>query len=313
VTDAFQATPLPTQELAAPGTNTATINQPVALFRNFYDARVETELVVGLKGLYDAVAPKPAVYSRKKDIPLFVLAAFRIAPYIGKTAQKYGPGPGKQRSNEHIETMGPRIAFDFDAVPVQAIADKFRNFAIGHIAYESFSSESAGDSKVVGRGRVIVFLDGMWPASEHKAICEVINRVLFNSAADRGAFPAAQGFAILARRHENHRPFADGARGQLLSLAKIRALVPPPKPRTFITKSGPAQTAKTSSSRKRAASGRWASPIPRTTGTQSSNRSDANGPTRSIRTRSHPSHSMLPTPCHGPQRITQDAPTSKPR
>jgi len=232
VTDQARAAPTP-HPLIAPGTSTEEdLRQPIALFRNFYDALVDSEKVLDLQGLFAAVASAPKVYGEKKRIPLVILGELRSAPYIGKTAEKHGTGPGKQRSNKHIVALGPGVLFDIDRVPVEEISRRLTILGISHVVYTTWSSDDPpSDGKVRGRGRVILFADGTWGTDEHKAICAVINEQLLDRAADTNAFTPAQGFALHAIKAVGQRTFTHARHGAKLSLVKIRKLMAKTQPK----------------------------------------------------------------------------------
>ncbi len=225
-----------THALIEPGTGTATLSQPVAVFRSFFDARIQREHVLDLIGLYNHVIALPVRHYRKKGYaPCFSLAEYQVAPFIGKTADKYGRGPGKQRSNSHVVKMGPGIAFDVDSVPAHEMSDRMRALGLGHIVFTSYSSglTMPAENKVAGRGRLILFLDGTWEPHEHERVCETINRLVLNGVADDGAFAAPQPFAVhcTAAETPGQPTFHYAQYGLRLSLAKIRALSQEPSPK----------------------------------------------------------------------------------
>jgi hypothetical protein len=75
---------------------------------------------------------------------------------------------------------------------VEEVAKRLTARGIAYIVHTSYSSgeENKTEGKVRGRGRLDLFLDGTWTPAEHKAICELVNRVsLLNTTSDsiRGA------------------------------------------------------------------------------------------------------------------------------
>lgn len=65
--------------------------------------------------IIDMVAPEdgPRLAEDKARVPYFVPCMLKVAPFVGKTAERYPGQPGKQRSASHV-TDGAIFPKDFD-------------------------------------------------------------------------------------------------------------------------------------------------------------------------------------------------------
>lgn len=179
--------------------------------------------------IIDMVAPEdgPRLAEDKARVPYFVPCLLKVAPFVGKTAERYPGQSGKQRSASHV-TAGAWFAIDLDGITPEDKARILGRLVASEALFCAYSTYSHGKNPDEVRMRVLVFMDRALEPLQWADVWHVLNRVFFDGLADVATAKLSQQAGVLATH-----PAREGAafrvmnRGALLSADALRALVPP--------------------------------------------------------------------------------------
>jgi len=179
--------------------------------------------------IIDRTAPEdgPLLAEDKARVPYFVPCALKVAPFVGKTAERYPGQSGKQRSASHV-TAGALFPNDFDGITPEDKARILGRLVGSGVLFCAYSTYSHGKNPDEVRMRVLVFVDRTLEPLQWADVWHVLNRVLFDGLADVATAKLSQQAGVWATH-----PGREGAafrvmnRGALLSADALLALVPP--------------------------------------------------------------------------------------
>jgi hypothetical protein len=179
--------------------------------------------------IIDRTAPEdgPRLAEDKARVPYFVPCALKVAPFVGKTAERYPGQSGKQRSASHV-TAGALFPNDFDGITPEDKARILGRLVGSGVLFCAYSTYSHGKNPDEVRMRVLVFVDRTLEPLQWADVWHVLNRVLFDGLADVATAKLSQQAGVWATH-----PGREGAafrvmnRGALLSADALLALVPP--------------------------------------------------------------------------------------
>lgn len=179
--------------------------------------------------IIDRTAPEDAslLAEDKAHVPYFVPCALKVAPFVGKTAERYPGQSGKQRSASHV-TTGAWFAIDLDGITPEDKARILGRLVASGVLFCAYSTYSHGKNPDEVRMRVLVFMDRALEPLQWADVWHVLNRVFFDGLADVATAKLSQQAGVWATD-----PAREGAafrvmtRGALLSADALLALVPP--------------------------------------------------------------------------------------
>jgi len=179
--------------------------------------------------IIDMVAPEdgPRLAVDKARVPYFVPCLLKVAPFVGKTAERYPGQSGKQRSASHV-TDGALFPKDFDGITTEDKARILGRLVGSGVLFCAYSTYSHGKNPDEVRMRVLVFMDRALEPLQWADVWHVLNRLYFDGLADVATAKLSQQAGVWATH-----PAREGAafrimnRGALLSADALLALVPP--------------------------------------------------------------------------------------
>jgi len=179
--------------------------------------------------IIDMIAPEDGLRlaEDKVHVPYFVPCMLKVAPFVGKTAERYPGQSGKQRSASHV-TAGAWFASDLDGITTEDKARILGRLEASGVLFCAYSTYSHGKNPDEVRMRVLVFMDRSLEPLQWADVWHVLNRVFFDGLADVATAKLSQQAGVWATHPER-----EGAalrvmnRGALLSADALLALVPP--------------------------------------------------------------------------------------
>jgi hypothetical protein len=192
--------------------------------------------------IIDAVADEsgPRLVEEKGQAIYFLTTPLRIAPYVGKTAEKFPRGAqGQMRSASHV-IAGTWFPFDLDGLTEAiwtAILDRLQASGAKFCVYTTWSFGLA--SKPGIRVRTLLFLDrGLAPQDWTRA-WQVINAHYFEGLADPKTQYLHQQAGVWATAADRAPQSFRHVGGQyLLSADDLLATAPPVKPKLQVPSRG---------------------------------------------------------------------------
>jgi len=184
----------------------------------------------------EMIAPEdgPRIIEDKANGPYFVLCPLKVAPFVGKTAERFPGQSGKQRSASHV-TESASFAIDLDGLtPAQWERIRERLDA-ADVLFCVYSTHSHGRNPEEVRVRVLLFMDRALDPVRWADVWHVLNRMYFDGLADPATAKLAQQAGVwMAHPDREAQAFRIAKRGALLSADALVALVPPkPERRKF--------------------------------------------------------------------------------
>lgn len=179
--------------------------------------------------IIDRTAPEdgPLLAEDKARVPYFVACALKVAPFVGKTAERYPGQSGKQRSASHV-TAGAWFAFDLDGITPEDKARILGRLEASGALFCAYSTYSHGKTPDEVRMRVLLFIDRALEPLPWADVWHVLNRVFFDGLADVATAKLSQQAGVWATHPEREgAAFRVMNRGALLSADALLALVPP--------------------------------------------------------------------------------------
>lgn len=179
--------------------------------------------------IIDRTAPEdgPLLAEDKARVPYFVPCLLKVAPFVGKTAERYPNQSGKQRSASHV-TAGAWFAIDMDGITPEDKARILGRLVASGVLFCAYSTYSHGKNPDEVRMRVLLFMDRALEPMQWADVWHVSNRVFFDGLADVATAKLSQQAGVWATHPEREGvAFRVMARGALLSADALLALVPP--------------------------------------------------------------------------------------
>lgn len=179
--------------------------------------------------IIDRAAPEdgPMLAEDKAHVPYFVPCMLKVAPFVGKTAERYPGQSGKQRSASHV-TAGAWFASDLDGITPENKARILGRLVASGVLFCAYSTYSHGTNPDEVRMRVLLFLDRALEPLQWADVWHVLNRVFFDGLADVATAKLSQQAGVWATHPARERAaFRVMNRGALLSADALLALVPP--------------------------------------------------------------------------------------
>lgn len=179
----------------------------------------------------ELIAPEdgPRIVTEKAHAPFFVPCLLAVAPYVGKTSERFSVGAvGKQRSASHV-TVSSWLALDLDDISDGEMTLVLRK--LEGLAYVAYSTHSHGKVAGVVRVRVVVFLDRALDPMEWMVVWHVLNKTVFDSKADKASAKMHQAAGVWCAHPDRvAQSFRYGGLGAVLCADNLLALAPKPKP-----------------------------------------------------------------------------------
>lgn len=179
--------------------------------------------------IIDRTAPEDAslLAEDKAHVPYFVPCALKVAPFVGKTAERYPGQSGKQRSASHV-TAGAWFAIDLDCITTEDKARILGRLVAAEVLLCTYSTYSHGKNPDEVRMRVLLFVDRALEPLQWADVWHVLNRVFFDGLADAATAKLSQQAGVWAADPERAGvAFRVMNWGALLSADALLALVPP--------------------------------------------------------------------------------------
>lgn len=179
--------------------------------------------------IIDRTAPEdgPLLAEDKARVPYFVPCVLKVAPFVGKTAERYPGQSGKQRSASHA-TAGAIFPKDFDGITTEDKARLLGRLEASGVLFCAYSTYSHGKNPDEVRMRVLVFMDRALEPLQWTDVWHVLNRAYFDGLADVATAKLSQQAGVWATHPEREGvAWRVMNRGALLSADALLALVPP--------------------------------------------------------------------------------------
>jgi putative DNA primase/helicase len=178
-------TPEADQNYLNPHVDLKTLSIPLIKFPGLKHAEPEREFIcTGLSELVAEIAPDPTpMIWYKHSVPYYIAGTLKAAELVGKTRERAvrerRPTFGKQRSNSHIDLLGPAIFLDDDG-DVFAREPRLRTLGAAAIIYSSHSYGSIkdGTTKPAKGGRVVPIVDRSVTPDEYRAVRDGLEHLL---------------------------------------------------------------------------------------------------------------------------------------
>lgn len=189
--------------------------------------------------IIERVAPEdgPMLVEDKARATYFVPAGLRVAPFVGRTAERYPGQSGYQRSSSHV-VGGSWFAFDLDGLSEAEWLRIYGRLEASDAQYCAYSSYSRG-VKTGARVRLLLFMDRVLEPQEWKTAWDVVDKHVLDGLADKATARLSQQagcWATHADRVDMAFRFFGGRRP--LSADKLLAKAPRTKPKPTRTFSG---------------------------------------------------------------------------
>lgn len=200
----------------------------ITFFRGPFATIPSTE-DVGLSALQiiDRAAPDgPLLAEDKAHVPYFVSCDLKVAPYVGKTAERLPGHIGKQRSASHV-TAGAWFAFDLDGIADDdkaRILERLDGSGVLHCAYSTYSHGAGAGVRM----RCLLFLDRPLDSVQWADAWHVLNGLCLDGLADAATAKLSQQAGVWATHPDREEAaFRVVSRGALLSADALVSLIPP--------------------------------------------------------------------------------------
>lgn len=189
-----------------------------------------------------APADGPRIVDDKASGPYFVLCPLKVAPFVGKTAERFPGQSGKQRSASHV-TAGSAFAFDLDGLTPAQWGRVQERLEADRIMFSAYSTYSHGKNPNEVRARVLLFMDRALDPVQWAGVWHVLNGMLFDGLADPATAKLSQQAGVwMAHPERVGHAFRIAQHGALLSADALVALIPPkvekPKYKTRVLSKG---------------------------------------------------------------------------
>lgn len=177
----------------------------------------------------------PLIAEEKGRIPYYVPCLLKVAPYVGKTAERYPGQSGKQRSGAHM-TAGAWFAFDLDGIPHEARARILDRLEAAGVVFCAHSTYSHGKNPDEVRMRVLLFMDRALEPVQWADVWHVLNGLFLEGLADPQTAKLSQQAGVWATHPARvKQAFRIVRPGALLSADALLAIVPPkPERRAYV-------------------------------------------------------------------------------
>lgn len=179
--------------------------------------------------ILDMTVPEdgPLLAEDKARVPYFVPCVLKVAPFVGKTAERHPGHSGKQRSASHV-TAGAWFAVDLDGKTPEDKAWILGRLVASGVLFCAYSTYSHGKNPDEVRMRVSLFVDHALEPLQWADVWHVLNRVFFDGLADVATAKLSQQAGVWATHLSREgAAFRIMNRGALLSADALLALVPP--------------------------------------------------------------------------------------
>lgn len=176
----------------------------------------------------DRIAPDdgPRITPDKHSMPYFVPCVLKVAPFVGKTAERNPGLSGKQRSGAHV-TESSLFAFDLDDIDWVAQARVVGRLEQVGVYICAFTTWSHGKDPDKVRMRVLLFLDRALDSLQWGAVWGVVNRVFLDGLADPATAKLSQQAGLWAAPAERvSKAFRIVKQGSLLSADALLTQAP---------------------------------------------------------------------------------------
>lgn len=180
--------------------------------------------------IIEALAPAdgPRLKPDKGRVAYVVPTLLRVAPYVGKTAEKHPGRAGQQRSTSHV-IAGSWFALDLDQLDDQAWQAIQQRLLDSDVLFCAYSSWSYGLKPGI-RVRILLFMDQALAPLEWKQAWVVLNQHLFNSQLDKQTGHLAQQAGVWATHPDRAAQAFRLINGsKLLSADRLLAVSTPPR------------------------------------------------------------------------------------
>lgn len=163
----------------------------------------------------------------KARAPYFVPCGLVVAPYTGKTAERFPGQEGKQRSSSHV-TPSSWFAFDIDSLSADGWEQMRLALGAAGVAFCAYSTYSHGVEPGTVRVRVLLFMDRTLAAEQWAQAWRVVNGRLLDGKADAATAKLYQLAGVWATHPSREdKAFCVDGDGALLSADALMALAPP--------------------------------------------------------------------------------------
>ncbi|NMG16743.1 hypothetical protein [Aromatoleum bremense] len=182
----------------------------------------------------EMIAPEdgPRLVEDKSNAPYFVLCPLKVAPFVGKTAERFPGKSGKQRSAAHL-TEGSAFANDLDGLTPAQWERIVEHMVAAGVMFCAYSTHSHGKAPDEVRARVLLFMDRALDPVRWADVWHVLNGLYFDGLADPATAKLSQQAGVwMAHPDRVQLAFRIAMRGALLSADALLSLVPPKPERT---------------------------------------------------------------------------------